>query len=233
MDLETLSRLLRELLLVNDRVSLPGMGGFIAELAPSVFSDRATVIHPPYRRILFRTSEVWNDGMLEALYAEENGLELEKARKEIEAFVKEFRAKLNLEKSVQIPGFGTMRATDQRDYFFVADKDLFIYPDGYGLEPVNIRPLAKPGLIELLDEDERRLSSQTAHSVKPAVVRKPYSSASKKVSAVRPVLVNIAIVLLILIILAALAVIFKDQLKPFWEWLLYNKEERELLKYIR
>ena len=56
-------------------VSLPGMGGFIAELAPSVFSDRATVIHPPYRRILFRTSEVWNDGVLEAL--RRGGLELE------------------------------------------------------------------------------------------------------------------------------------------------------------
>ncbi len=248
MDLETLSRLLKELLLVNDRVSLPGMGSFIAELAPSVFSDRATVIHPPYRRILFRTSEVWNDGLLENLYASEIVKEPESVKGEIEHFVREFKNNLNIEKSIRLPGFGTMRATDQKDYFFVADKDLFIYPDGYGLEPLNIRPLTKLGLIELLDEEEpkslgddvkaRNLlaiqkgkESAPEKSNKSKIKKKSRPLSSKRGRWIRP-LINTLIVIFFIIVVTGLLIIFKDEMRPFWEWLLYSKEERELFQFL-
>ncbi len=154
MDINTLSSLLRELILTNDRVSLPGMGSFIAEIAPSVFSDRAMVIHPPFRRLLFRTNEIWNDELLENLYAKEAGLDIEVAKGRLSVFLKDFKNELNSRKSVRIPDFGTMRATDQNDYFFVVDKDIFIYPDAYGLEPINIKLLPKPGLIEVLNYRE-------------------------------------------------------------------------------
>ncbi len=272
MDLENLSRLLKELLFVNDRVSLPGMGSFIAELAPSVFSDRATVIHPPYRRILFRTSEVWNDGLLEGLYGSETGKEPEIVKSEIGHFVREFKNSLNIEKSIRLPGFGTMRATDQKDYFFVADKDLFIYPEGYGLEPLNIKPLTKSGLIELLDEEEPRGSDDdvkarnllavqkgkdsptgkfkasptgkfkdtalqkinvpaTGKSNKPGIKKRSGYLFAKGGRWIRPLL-NTFIVIFLIMIAVGLLYIFKDEVRPFWEWLLYSKEEREVFKFL-
>ena len=91
MDLQTLSRLIKDLITVNDRVSLPGMGGFVTEIAPSVFSDKAMVINPPFRRVLFRTSETWNDQLLENLYADEAEITLEEAADEIESFIKDFK----------------------------------------------------------------------------------------------------------------------------------------------
>jgi hypothetical protein len=255
MEIETLSRLLRDLLLVNDRVSLPGMGSFIAELAPSVFSDRATVIHPPFRRIMFRTSEVWNDELLENLYADENNLDIEAAREEIAVFVKELKASLNIRKNIQIPGFGTMRATDQKDYFFVANKDLFIFPDGFGLEPLNIKPLAKQGLIELLDKDEMRFSrselkaerrsdrkreKENEKAKKEIIIREESEAGARtegltdknRVRGRIKIFPAIILIVLLLIVAVALLFIFRDEVRPFWEWLLYNKEERELLKYL-
>ena len=36
--------------------------------------------------------------------------------------------------------------------------------------------------------------------------------------------------LLLIIIVVALMVVFKDEARPIWEWLLYSREERELLR---
>ncbi|HCT93365.1 MAG: hypothetical protein A2X19_00775 [Bacteroidetes bacterium GWE2_39_28] len=150
MELNLLSSILRELILEHDRVSLPGMGSFIAEMAPSVFSDKAMVIHPPFRRILFRTSEVWNDGLLESRYAAERGISDSEATAEISVFVKMMKIELNSTKHYKIPDFGSMRATEQNDYFFVAEKGLFNYLEGFGLEPLNLKILNKRGAVETL-----------------------------------------------------------------------------------
>lgn len=200
MDLTTLSRLLKEIILTHDRVSLPGMGSFMAELAPSVFSDRALVIHPPFRRLLFRTSEAWNDELLENLYAQEMKIDLLDAKGRIQSFLNSFKNELNSKKILIIPDFGTMKATNQNDYFFVAEKELFIYPDAYGLGPINVKILAKPGQIEELNY---------------------------KVSTIA-----VFAVLFTVIAIIVLMVIFKNEIRPVWEWLLYNREERELLKQL-
>lgn len=255
MDLQTLSRLLKDLITVHDRVSLPGLGGFITELAPSVFSDKAMVINPPFRRVLFKSSETWNDELLENLYADENDITVEEARKELTIFLREFKAELNKQKSVVIPGFGIMRATDQLDYFFVADKDLFIYPDSYGLEPLNVKILQKKGTVEVLTGKKASLPPQpvvkpvyqpkpspekreqsvpkpgerTAPVPKATPVKreKPVNKEKKKKTNIWSILF---VFLLLIIIVIALMVIFKDEARPIWEWLLYSQEERELLR---
>ncbi len=241
MDLQTLSRLLKDLITVNDRVSLPGLGGFVTELAPSVFSDKAMVINPPFRRVLFKSSETWNDELLENLYADENNLSIDDARKELTLFLKEFRNDLNKQKSVVMPGFGIMRATDQLDYFFVAEKDLFIYTDSYGLEPLNIKILPKKGTVEVLSGKRVSLPSQPVARpynqskpvndsvVKPAPAPKvkPVKSEKKKKTNIWSVML---VFLLLIIIVVALMVVFKDEARPIWEWLLYSQEERELLR---
>ena len=40
------------------------------------------------------------------------------------------------------------------------------------------------------------------------------------------------IIILAVVIFIALLIIFNDHLKPLWEIILYNKEEREILKSI-
>lgn len=247
MDLQTLSRLLKDLITVHDRVSLPGLGGFVTELAPSVFSDKAMVINPPFRRVLFKSSETWNDELLENLYADENDISVEEARKELALFLRNFKSELNKQKSVVIPGFGIMRATDQLDYFFVADKDLFIYPDSYGLEPLNVKILQKKGTVEVLSgkktslppqptvkpayqskpSSEKREQSVPAPKAQPVKREKPVNKGKKKKTNIWSVLF---VFLLLIIIVVALMVVFKDEARPIWEWLLYSREERELLR---
>ena len=40
MDIDLLSKMVKELILDNDKVVLPGLGCFVAEIVPSTFSDK-------------------------------------------------------------------------------------------------------------------------------------------------------------------------------------------------
>jgi nucleoid DNA-binding protein len=332
MDITLFSNILKELILENERVSLPGMGSFIAEMAPSVFSDRALVIHPPFRRILFRSSESWNDGLLEGRYAKERGVAEDIAKHEITEFVKRLKVDLSTNKTYKIPGFGTMRATEQNDYFFVADKDLFNYVEGYGLAPINIKVLSKKGEVEKLsgkpverffkgipkdllglsaigtdiesiideagseefdpevitepqmeevieseisaDNSERGLEdlisidedliqepqqviapkpepvkvtppkpepviatapkvqpvAATAPKVQPVAAATPKAEDKKGGNKFVKRFITILVLIFLLIAVIALLIVFKDELRPILEWILYSKEEREILK---
>lgn len=148
MDVNLLSQILRELILDNDRVSLPGMGSFIADIAPAYFSKDGKTINPPFRRIFFRTSEIWNDELIEKYYIEKYNLDPESAKKELQEFFDKFRFELNVKKIIDLPEFGKIRSTKEGNVFFVAEKGLDIYSNAYGLEPIPIKLLSEEPEIE-------------------------------------------------------------------------------------
>ena len=123
MDIDLLSKMVKELILDNDKVCLPGMGSFVAEVVPSVFSDRGYTINPPYRRLSFRTN-VREDNLLVDFYAEANGIESGVAARILKDFISELKSILEVKKNIVFPGLGRMRATKENNFFFVADEDL-------------------------------------------------------------------------------------------------------------
>lgn len=139
MDIDLLSRMVKELILDRDEVSLPGVGCFVAELVPSVFSDKGYTIHPPYRRLYFRQRQDGADRSLAELYAASNGVEQADADRIIHDFLAEMKEVLQQKKTIVFPGLGRLRATRENNFFFVADEDLDIYPAGFGLEPVSLK----------------------------------------------------------------------------------------------
>lgn len=138
MDIDLLSKMVKELILDNDRVVLPGLGSFVAEIVPSAFTDRGYTITPPYRRLYFRSKPDEGE-MLVRFYAETNGIEPEMAERIIRDFVSELKSVLHSKKAVVFPGLGRLRATKENNLFFVADEDLDIYPAGFGLEPISLK----------------------------------------------------------------------------------------------
>ena len=138
MDIDLLSKMVKELILDNDRVALPGLGSFVAELVPSTFSDKGYTINPPYRRLYFRSKP--DEGReLAEFYATTNKVEEDMAERIIKDFVSELKSILHTKKTVVFPGLGRLRATKENNLFFVADEDLDIYPAGFGLEPISLK----------------------------------------------------------------------------------------------
>ena len=139
MDIDLLSKMVKELILDKDEVSLPGVGTFVAEMVPSVFSDKGYTINPPYKRLSFRQKGTGDDSLLIDFYARCNNLDIETASRIIREFIHEMRHVLETRKSIVFPGLGKLRATRENYFFFVADEDLDIYPEGFGLEPISLK----------------------------------------------------------------------------------------------
>ena len=138
MDIGLLSKMVHELLLGNDRVGLPGMGTFVAELVPASFSDKGYAINPPYRRVVFLPGP-GDDGLLAAHLARIADIGEAQALEVLQKYLAELKAELIDRKTVVFPGLGRLRATRQNNFFFICDEDLDIYPDGFGLESVSLK----------------------------------------------------------------------------------------------
>ena len=139
MDIDLLSKIVKEIILDKDEVSLPGVGSFVAEIVPSVFSDKGYTINPPYKRLYFKQRENPDDNSIVELYASSNNLDKEIASGIIQDFLKELRKILEVKKTIIFPGLGKLRATKENYFFFVADENLDIYPKGFGLEPISLK----------------------------------------------------------------------------------------------
>ena len=138
MDIDLLSKMVKELILDNERVVLPGLGSFVAEIVPATFSDKGYTINPPYRKLYFRSKPDEGSDLI-PFYAKSNSVSEEIAEKVIVDFVSELKTILFHRKTVIFPGLGRLRATKENNVFFVADEELDIYPEGFGLEPISLK----------------------------------------------------------------------------------------------
>lgn len=245
--------MVKELILDNDRVVLPGLGCFVAEIVPSTFSDKGYTINPPYRRLYFRSRPDQGDELVQ-FYAKSNNVQMEMADRIITDFVSELKSVLHTKKTVVFPGLGRLRATKENNVFFVADEDLDIYPDGFGLEPISLKTnqetveevsAAVSGLKSLLQETVPEKPAEVP--TEPIVEHKPVDE-TEPVKVVEPVKVaepdkkpkrriwkKLMWTVIILVILAAVllgAFYIVSIVSPeLLDNILYSKEELEIINY--
>lgn len=133
-----LSKMIKELILDKDRVVLPGLGCFVAEMVPSTFSDKGYTINPPYRKLSFRSKPDMGDELID-FYVEANKLDRDVACRILGDFIRELRQVIFTKKVVVLPGLGRLRATKENHLFFIPEEGLDIYPAGIGLEPISLK----------------------------------------------------------------------------------------------
>ena len=152
--------MIKELILDKDRVVLPGLGCFVAEMVPSTFSDKGYTINPPYRKLSFRSKPDMGDELID-FYTEANGLDRDVACRILGDFIRELRQVIFTKKVVILPGLGRLRATKENHLFFIPEEGLDIYPAGIGLEPISLKThvetqqevaSAVAGLKSIMDE---------------------------------------------------------------------------------
>ena len=138
MNIDLLARMVKEVVMDHDTVTLPGVGSFVTELVPATFADRGYTILPPYRRLYFSPTQ-GEDTLLVDLYAQANHIPIADAERILADFLTEMKEVLKVKKTIVFPGLGRLRATRENHFFFVADEDLDIYPTGFGLQPISLK----------------------------------------------------------------------------------------------
>jgi nucleoid DNA-binding protein len=136
--MEEIAELFIELLKKHNRVSLPSMGAFVASPQAAVIEKGK--ITPPSKKVTFVKSEIWNDGLLENLYAERYGRSIETAREELHRIISDIRFELDANGKITLPGLGTLKQTASREINFGLAKNLNLQKDSYGLDEVSITP---------------------------------------------------------------------------------------------
>lgn len=188
MDIDLLSRIVKELITDHDKVGLPGLGTFVAEVVPASFSDKGYTINPPYRRLSFHPDNTEAD-LLVKFYSDSNHVPLEASRVYITEFLSELKQVLIQRKTVIFPGLGRLRATKENNFFFVPDEDLDIYPDGFGLQPVSmkyIQGMADPVDIKLSYSDAMRGFEDRHRAAEPELPSDPDHTEPMRLEPVRP-----------------------------------------------
>ena len=184
MDIDLLAKMVKEVVMDHDVVTLPGVGSFVAELVPASFADRGYTIMPPYRRLYFSPKQ-GEDTLLASLYAQSNGISEADATRILTDFLAEMKEVLKVKKTIVFPGLGRLRATMENHFFFVADEDLDIYPSGFGLQPISLKTHEETkeevaqavanlaGLLEKQNEPEPVKEPEPEPTPEPEPVQEP------------------------------------------------------------
>ena len=219
----------------------------MAEIVPAYFSDKGYTINPPYRKLYFRSRPDEGEALID-FYAKSNDVAYDVAEKIVKDFVAELRTVLMAKKVVVFPGLGRLRATKENNVFFIADEDLDIYPEGFGLEPISLKThqetaeevsVAVAGLKTMLDQQPAapepipELPAEPEILVEPAEEPVAVEPQPQKTEASRKTEVNWSrILLIILAVFVGLVVAYMavGRLCPEWiDQFLYTPEELEIL----
>lgn len=232
MDIDLFADIVKDLVLDNDEVTLPGLGTFVSELMPSTFSDKGYTINPPYRRLSFR--QRWNedDSLLTDFYSKTNGIDKDQAGRIIDDFLSGLKDTLQTKKLVILPGLGRLRATKENTFFFIADEDLDIYPYGFGLEPVSLKTHEEtPEEVSAAVQELKEIVTEEP-APRPAVQPAPRPAVEVVPERkTRPWLkVAIAVAGAAIVILGVFAAL--GRLAPnLMDKMLYNEEELNIINY--
>ena len=239
MEIGVFAKCIKELIVENDRVDVPYLGSFTAELMPATYSDRQTTIHPPCSKMSFHKGVVSlaEGRLLLDKVRRELGVNLDQAGVELGWCLSRLNSELEGRKRCPLPGLGMMRANARNEFFFVPDDDLDIWPDGIGFEPIAIKmpkeEMPEP-VVEEASEDEKPeqrseipeqpqacLDAETQNRVEEARVKKPLHWGW----------IVLIVVAVLLVLFIAASYLFTEQMSPILDRLLYSKEELELLQW--
>ena len=130
------------LLLENDCVIVPELGGFIAHYQPARYEEAEGVFLPPYRAIGFNPQLTMNDGLLTQSYMQAYHTDFPDASRKIAQVVKEVKDTLHEDGFVSMHGIGNLYYTIHNTYEFHPNESGILSPSLYALDSFPIQTLS-------------------------------------------------------------------------------------------
>ena len=234
-----LSSLFRKIVLRDGELILPFMGAIRLEDVPASFSEDGMVVCPPAKKLAFDNYNLSSNDILLNEYALQREISRMAAKKALYKDLEDLRAKVEKEGSYSLEGFGTFLFDKENGYSVDPAPGFEISTETFGLSTLDLRdkqetepePIPEP---ELEPEPEPVTEPEPIPEPEPVIEPVPEPVAeepAKKKSRSSKVLLILLTILAILVILVLLILIFKEELRPILEKILYSKEELEILNY--
>lgn len=136
-----LERHIEILLLSNDCVIVPNLGGFVAHNIEARYEEQEQLFLPPLRTLGFNPQLTINDSLLVQSYIEAYDISYPVALQRIEGEVEELKQHLQNEGSYELNDIGILALNDDGNYVFTPCEAGILTPTLYGLSSVEMTRL--------------------------------------------------------------------------------------------
>ncbi len=145
-----LSKHIESLLLDNDCVIVPELGGFIAHYQSAYYVEEERIFIPPTRKVGFNPQLTMNDGLLAQSFMQVYHLDYSDAMNRISEKVDFLKGALYKGEVVELHGIGALHYNIYDEYEFHSTESGLLSPSLYGLDAFAMSPLSN----ELPFEDQ-------------------------------------------------------------------------------
>ncbi|MDB9976302.1 SPOR domain-containing protein [Flavobacteriaceae bacterium] len=137
-----LSKLISELLIEHNCVTVPGLGSFLGNFKSAHYDLENEKFYPPSKQISFNSQIKVNDGLLAKFMSEKSGSDYDFSLKEIHQEV--LKITLNLNKgSVVLKDIGELNLNKEGNMVFIPFQTKNFLKDSFGLSPIYIKELSQ------------------------------------------------------------------------------------------
>ena len=140
------------LLLDNECVIVPDLGGFITHYQPAHYEESEGLFVPPVRTVGFNSQLTMNDGLLIQSYMQAYHTDFSDAARIIAEKVEGLKEDLHKEGFAELEGIGTLHYTIYGTYEFRPTENGILSPGLYGLDSFSIHPLSLRPVTEETNE---------------------------------------------------------------------------------
>ena len=149
-----LSRHIESLLLDNDCVIVPELGGFIAHYQSAYYVEEERIFIPPTRKVGFNPQLTMNDGLLAQSYMQVYHMDYSDAMNHISEKVSVLKDALNKGETVELHGIGALHYNIYDEFEFQSTESGLLSPALYGLDAFSIPLLSDKLSLEEQDEHQ-------------------------------------------------------------------------------
>lgn len=164
-----LERHIETLLLSNDCVIVPGLGGFMSHHVSAHFDESDSSFIPPIRTLGFNRQLTINDSLLAQSYIEVYDLSYPEAVRRIESDVNEIIQRLENKGEFEFHGIGTLKYNEEHNLEFTPCTAGILTPEFYGFGNFVFKPLIDfENTEETTAANTLEVTEQTEKEEKPA-----------------------------------------------------------------
>ena len=200
MDFNLICIEIQELLINNESVTLPGIGKLVIESQSAAFLQDGLTIAPPSKKLHFIPAE--------------NLVQEGENTSNIAQLSGKIMENLAAHGEFEVPGLGIFSQKGDSPITFSADPAFDFSPDNFALEAIALEEVTR--LAEPAPQEEKQPVQQ--------------SDVEHKKSCRRKWLMAAALVIILLAVLVLFATLFKEDMMPLLQKILYTEEELEIIE---
>lgn len=134
--------LVADLLYEHNSIAVPALGSFVSEYKAAGIDHVQGKVQPPSLQITFQPHLMLDDGLLVEKVKTEHHLNLESARREVEAYANSIRSSLDRGEIVNIPQVGRLYLDYEKQLRFLQEGNNF-NAEAFGLPVVSFLPVRR------------------------------------------------------------------------------------------